>query len=297
MKMIDPSACVDHFSAVSHARASIGLLAKTLATYDYVFSHEFHPGHVRGGGSAELRELLPKTVMFPPITFAAFHPDLVFIHDTSRLNGFVFGPIGPYHSALGLFGYRKGLSLEETNALFNENVFQAIGYFDVWNDGARELLEHANHYGLDLSSDFINWARRGVFMYSNVHPMSFVLHDVARRLQEKAGLKARPVNFNYYDIHDLARAEIYPVYPPIAKIFGVAGGYQFKLQNHHISWTVGDFLTLPQYLSSCFNIYRKYETSALSNTRVDAWLADETTSSALVKLAKENLRKGLTPVL
>lgn len=298
MKVMDPSATVDHFSAISQGRASIGLFAKTLATYDYVFSHEFLEGHVRGGGSRELCKLLPKTVIFPAITFAAFHPDLVYIHDFSRMHGFVFGPIGPYHSAVALFAYRKGLNLEEARALFNENVFEALGYFNVWNDAARELLDHArNTHGVDLSTDLMNWSRRGVFMYSTVHPMSFVLFDLAKRLWEKVGLKPRAVNFNYYDIHDLARSEVFPVYPSIAKIYGVQGGYQFKLQNHHISSTVGDFLTLPQYIKSCFDTYRKHDASQLGNARVDGWLADDATSAMLVKLARENQKAGRLPVL
>jgi hypothetical protein len=298
MKVMDPSATVDHFSAIARGRASIGLFAKTLATYDYVFSHEFLPGHVRGGGSAELCKILPKTVIFPAITFAAFHPDLVYIHDYSRMHGFVCGPIGPYHSAVALFAYRMGLKPEEAQALFNDNVFEALGYLNLWNDAARELLDHAqNVHGVDLSTDLMNWSRRGVFMYSSVHPMSFVLFDLAKKLWEKVGLKPRQVNFNYYDIHDLARAEIFPVYPAIAKLFGVHGGYQFKLQNHHISRTVGDFLTLPQYIASCYRIYEKHDASQLGNSRVDGWLADEATKRLLVKLAKENLKAGLLPVL
>lgn len=298
MKVLDPSATVDHFAAIAQGRASIGLFAKTLATYDYVFSHEFLPGHVRGGGSVELCKLLPKTMIFPAVTFAAFHPDLVYIHDYSRMHGFVFGPIGPYHSAVALFAYRSGLGVEEARALFNENVFEALGYFNVWNDAARELLDHAkNVHGLDLSTELMNWSRRGVFMYSTVHPMSFVLFDLARKLHEKAGLKPRQANFSYYDIHDLARAEIFPVYPPIGKLFGVQGSYQFKLQNHHISHTVGDFLTLPQFIASCYKTYAKHEASQLSNARVDGWLADEATSKMLVKFAKENHRAGLLPSL
>ena len=249
----------------------MGLFAKTLDTYDYVFSHDFLDGHVRGGGSEELCRRLPKTMIFPAITFAAFHPDLVYIHDLSRMHGFVCGPIGPYHSAIALFAYRKGLSVEMANALFNENVFDALGYFDMWNAASRELLDGTlQRFGLDLSAELMNWSRRGVFMYSTVHPMSFVLFDLSRKLFETVGLKPRTVNFNYYAIHDLARSEIFPIYPPIAKRYGAQGGYMLKLQN---------------------------DPSQLSNARVDAWLADEATSGLLMRLARENFVAGLTPTL
>jgi hypothetical protein len=300
MKVMDPSATVDHFSAIGRSRfADMNLLAKTLDTYDYVFTHDFLAGHVKGGDSEELRRRLPKTVLFPAVTFAAFHPDLIYIQDPAQpLHGFVFGPLGPYHSAVAVFAYRAGLSLIETQAMFNENVFEALGYLDMWNESAREFIEGSKaRFGIDLSTDLMNWARRGVFMYSLVHPMSFVLFDLAKRLWEKAGLTPPMVNFNYYDIYDLARSEIFPVYPPIAKIFGVQGGYLFKLQNHHLANSVGDFLNLPQYLAASFKTYEKAGAASLGNPRVDAWLADETTKSLLIRLARENLAAGRLPTL
>ena len=82
------------------------------------------------------------------------------------------------------------------NALFNENVFDALGYFDMWNDASRELLDATrDRYGIDLSAELMNWSRRGVFMYSTVHPMSFVLFDLSKKLFEKVGLKPRDSEF------------------------------------------------------------------------------------------------------
>jgi len=298
MKLMDPSASVDHFSVIGRSRANMSLFARTMETYDYVFTHDFTEGHISGGGSDELLRRLPGAVLFPAIGFAAFHPDMVLIHDLSRHHGFVFGPIGPYHSALGLFAWRKGLSLEEANALFNENVFQIVGYFDVWNDAARELVESLQAaYGFDFSTDLLNWSRRGVFMYSNVHPMNFVLHDVAKQLWRRVGLPVREENLQLYGIDDLGRAEVFPVYPPIAKMFGVKGSYLFKLSNHHLNYTVGDFLNLPQFLSACYKTYAASPADKLSCARVDAWLADAGISDLLTSMAKENLRAGLTPTL
>jgi hypothetical protein len=299
MKVMDPSAAVDHFSAIGRSKATMDLLAKTLETYDYIFAHDFLDGHVRGGDSAELKRRIPRVTPTPALKFAAFHPDLVFIFDANQaLHGFIFGPLGPYHSALGLFAYRAGLSVEEARALFNENVFQVVGYLDMWNEAARELIDSTKAgYGIDLSGDLMNWARRGVFMYSLVHPKSFVLFDLAKRMWEKVGLKPPATDFGYYEIHDLARAEIFPVYPPVAKVFGAQGGYLFKLQNHHLASSVGDFLTLPQYLSSSFKTFEKTGADRLGNPRVDAWLADQQTKSLLISLARENLKAGLSPTL
>ena len=294
MKLMDPSATVDHFSAIGSARANMSLFVRTLATYDYVFTHDFVAGHIRGGDSSDLCRLLPKTFVYPAIGFAAYHPDMILIHDLSRTHGYLFGPIGPYHSAIGLFAFRKGLSLEECNALFNENVFEALGYFNVWNDAARELIDSVKTVcDIDLSTDLLNWSRKGVFMFSTVHPKSFVLYDLAKRLWEKVGLAPRDVDFSFYGVDDLSRAEVFPVYPAIAKMFGVKGSYLYKMQNHNFSYTVGDFLTLPQYLSACYKTYTATEASKLFNARVEAWLNDEDTADLLVKMARSNLRAGL----
>lgn len=301
MKVMDPSATVHHYAAIGRARvADMGLLVKTLDTYDYVFSHDFLHGHLRGpGDSQELRARLPKVNRLPAVTYAAFHPDLVYLTDASNPSGgFIIGPLGPYHSAIGVFGFRAGLSLDETRAMFNENVFTTLGYLDMWNEAARGFLDMAkNECGVDLSTDLMNWSRRGVFMYSLVHPMSFVLFDIAKRMWEKVGLTPPATNFGYYQIYDLARAEIFPVYPPIAKLFGVQGGYLFKLQNHHLANDVGDFLNLPQYLSACYRTYEKAGAANLGNPRVEGWLADEDTKSLLIGLARENLRAGKLPTL
>ncbi len=297
MKLLDPTADVHHFSVVAKARASFDLFCKTLETYDYVFSHEFQPGYVGEADSKELCARVPKTMLFPAVIFAAFHPDLIYLIDETRGNAQLRGPLGPYQSALAVFAFRKGLSLAETNALFNRNVFEILGYFDVWNDAARELVASSQYYGLDLSAELMNWSRRRVFMYSTVHPKPFVLFDIAKRVFAKAGLPALDINFDHYAIDDLARSEIFPVYPGIAERFGVRGGYLFKKPNFHISHGVGKFLTLPEYLAASFKIYARSAPQQLAHPRVDGWLKDKALSDAVAALARENLSAGLTPAL
>ena len=297
LKLLDPTATVDHFSAIGRNYSDIGLLARTLATYDHVLAHEFPPGHVRNGGSDVLAELLPKAVFFPAITFAAFHPDLIYLLDATRGNAQLTRPVGPYHSALAVFAHRRGLSVEDSRGLFATNVFDALGYCDMWNDSVRELLDFCGRYGFDLSGDIMNWSRRGVFMYSTVHPKAFVLCDLAKRLAERVGLPLRNLDFDLYSIHDLARSEIFPVYPGIAERYGAKGSYLFKLQNHHLSAGTGDFMTLPQYLEACWRVYDQSRPEQMSHPRIERWLADDKVSAWLVAAARENRSKGLQPVL
>lgn len=295
MKLLLPAARVEHFSAIGKTYADIELLAKTLATYDHVFSHEFLSGQVRGGGSQELCALLDKVVMVPAVTFAAFHPDLVYLLDATRGHAPTIGPVGPYHSAIAVLAFRRGLLLEEAHALFNHNVYEALGYYDVWNAAAQEFIDYSKRFDLDLSAELMNWSRRGVFMYSLVHPKSFVLFDIAKRLLAKEGLQVPSINLEYYTIDDLSRAEIFPVYPPIAERFGVPGSYTFKLENYHLSSTVGEFITLPEYLEGCYKTYSRCTPAQMTHPRIEAWLDEPATVGGIMTLARENLRAGRMP--
>ncbi len=298
MKVFSPCAQVDHYSAVQKTLANIDRLATTLERYDHVFLQNFPAGIVKGGDWETLRARLKNVTRMPSMVFAAFHPDLIYLLDATRGNKTLNGPLRPYHSALAVFAFRVGLSLQEANALFNDNVFATVGYYDIWNASALELIEAAKSYfGFDFSSDLLNWSRRGVFMYSIVHPKPFVLATVARRLLETAGIAIENENFDDYAIDDLARSEIFPVYPEIAARLGVHGGYLFKRGNYHISNGVGEFLTLPQFLAESYAVYKRARPEQIAHERVDAWLSDAALSSRLVALGKENLAKGKTPAL
>jgi hypothetical protein len=295
MKALDPNACVDLYWAIAKSRADVKLLAKTLATYDYVFSHEFPAGCVRGGGSKELKDLLDKVILFPVVTFAAFHPDLIYLQDAMG-NGHINGPVGPLHSALAVFAFRQSLSLTQANALFNRNVYEALGYFDMWNGAAADFISASKRkFEIDFSEELMNWARRGVFMYSIIHPKPFVLFDVAKKLFSRAGLAIREIDKDYFAIDDLARAEIFPVYPPIGELFGVSGSYTFKRSNYQLSSKFDYFMTLPEYLEKCFDAYRRVEGAPISHPRVDAWLSDPSIVGTLTELSRQNLKSGLLP--
>lgn len=290
MKSFDPTATVDQFSVIGRTRADMALLARTLSTYDYVFSHDFPEGHVRGGDSAALRERLDDITFFPAVGFAAFHPDLVYVFDGTRGQA-VMGPLGPYHSALALFAFRRGLTLAQAQALFARNVYEAVGYLDLWDAAAKELVDTTKRrFDMDIGGDLMRWTRRGVFMYSIVHPRPFVLVDIAKQSFARVGLTVPDFDIDYYAADDLSRGEIFPVYPEIGEMYGFSGSYTFKLENRRAAG-VDSFLTLPQYLSACYKVYQRCE---CAQPRVDAWLADAATSETLVALAHENLRDGRT---
>ncbi|MEA2759764.1 MAG: hypothetical protein QOH65_2377 [Methylobacteriaceae bacterium] len=282
MKLLDLEAEIDRFSIVSRSWTDTKTLARTLETYDYVFCQDFAPGYIRGGGSSEtLRGELRKGIWFPLLIFTAYHPDLILVFDPTKGNSLIHCGTGPCHSALVFFAYRAGLPVEAALRLFRREVYEALGYFDVWEGAAAALLEQGRQYGLDLSADLVRWTTRGCFMYSVNHPKPYVMYDIARMLLRSVGRPSGPIDFDTYAVDDIVRGYIFPVYPEIAEFYGVSGSYIFKASHYRLSKNLGRFWDLPGYIQHCYGVYGRYRPEQLADYRVKDWLADAATSKLL----------------
>jgi len=212
MKLLNVGASVHHYPVQTKAKITGKMLVRALRTYDHVFLQDFGAGLINGGSADLICSELASTTRYPTLLFGAYHPDSIFIN-RSKSDTFVSGPIGQHHSALALFAYRAGLAHETAQSLYKREVYETLGYLDLWQLACKQLLEQARSYGLKLHADLINWARRGCFMYTINHPKSYVFFDVARHLLEKARLPCTPVAFEHYAINELARDTVFPVYP------------------------------------------------------------------------------------
>jgi hypothetical protein len=282
MKLLNVDATVDLFPMDRRSKITGNMLVSALRTYDHVFLQPFDEQRVRKGSWELLDEKLTNVTWYPGLLFAGYHPDSIFVSDRAKGDAFVSGPIGQHHSALALFAYRAGLSPEAALRLYNREVFDTLGYFDVWHAASAQFLDAASYYSLDLKADFIRWTRRGCFMYSINHPKPHVIFDVARRLLEKAGVPSQPVDFDHYAVDDLARDTVFPVYPDIAEHFGIAGGYVFKAPEHAAgTLKIGDFWDLLGFICESYRVYSRRDADQLANERVQGWLDDAEISNFL----------------
>ncbi len=280
MKLLDPAATVHHYPIQGKAKISGKMLVRALRDYDHVFLQDFGDGFVRGASSAVLCNELRSTTKYPSLLFGAYHPDSIFV--SAGTNAFIAGPIGQHHSALALFAYRAGITPDGASRLYRRDVYEMLGYFDLWQPATAQFLEHTKSYGLQLEADFIRWTRRGCFMYSVNHPKSFVLFDLARHLLDEAGRSARPIDFEHYSLNDLARDTVFPVYPDIAEHFGVSGSYLFKAPKHSPGGlSLGNFWDLPGFITESYRVYARRAPGELANERVQAWLDNGEVSSVL----------------
>jgi hypothetical protein len=283
MKLLNVEATVHPFPVMFKPWLSV----QTLKLYDYVFLQPFGPRYIRGGTSDTIIAELKNPVLFPTVVFTGFHPDQIYIEDsTLDDNARVGGPLGPYHSALAFFAYRAGLPVDAALRLFNRDVFDAVGYFDVWNEACDALLQEGQKFSLDFREDLLRWTRRGCFMYSIIHPKPFVFIDVARQLMEKAGIPVTPIDHDNYAVDDLVRGIVYPVYPEIAEFYGFAGSYIFKGAHFSLTHEVGEFWNLRQFITECYRFYATYQPNQLTNERIETWLGDPEARDFLLAAAR-----------
>ena len=288
LQMLNPAAVVDRYQITRKGLATLDHAVGVFKRYDYVFSTEFPSGYLRGGGGfADLRAALPGVFSVPSLVFSAYHPDLIYILDSTRNGRPVAGPLADYHSALALYGFLRGYDLARTQALFADAVYRAAGYYDTWPAAAAALLHLGAASGLDLTEDFLRWSRAEPFMYSINHPKPFVLADLAAALARKAALPIRAAPFHLYGVDETVRDAVFPVYPEIAARYGQHGAYLFKARNHKLHRTLGAFYDLPAFLRASFAVYRALDRAQLVAPRTQGWLDSQETRRLFDDLTEE----------
>lgn len=227
-----------------------------------------------------------RLLFIPNIFFPAFHPDLIYVGDvTGPPSGHIESPIGPYNSALALYGFRSGYSPDETSRLFTGDVYRRVGYLDAWSGAAEGLLWLAREVGWDLAPDLARWSRRGAFMHSANHPRMFVAADLARGLLRRAGIPFRDFDIDPFLHDELLAQGSWPVYPEIGQLYGISGGTTF-LPRSRRSQRQPAPMTLRRFLEGSFALYGRRSRRDLANPRVEGWLADATLAA--------DLRSGIT---
>ncbi len=275
VRILAPGARVRLIPMSTLGRGGQGLdaFAATLKACDHVFSQPFPAGFFPEGGSDALRERLPRMRLFPSIVFTAFHPDAVYVGDLASVARvkLVPSPLGSYHSAITLFGFLKGLPQERIVGLFREAVFSQLGYLDAWDLAAADLIASSRAISFDLSDDLLRWSRGGQFMHNINHPRLSVLGDIAERLLREAGIAPRSVAVEAYAPDALLDDAIWPVYPPVAILYGVAGSTVFKRRQRR--GAAPETLGLDAFVAESLAIYRAQPRETLTCHRIEHWAA------------------------
>ena len=181
----------------------------------------------------------------PTPLFTAYHPDLCYLAADGPLSR---GPLGHYHSAIAFAAFRCGLTEQQALALYCEDTYQQLGYFDRWSKDREVFIGAFKSFGFEIGPLFTEWTRSGSFMHSINHPKIHCLRDIAIAILERAGKEVNVTDILPHD--NLTSGPVFPVYPEIGTRLGVRGSYLFKPGG---AYTVKG---LEHYLSDCYRIYR-----------------------------------------
>lgn len=183
-------------------------------------SAQANAGLVRAGSAS-------RVLAVPRLFFSGFHPDAVYpaTQSAERRN-----PLGNVNSAILLAAWREGLTATEAIGLFRGEVYAELGYFDVFPQASRILIDECANAGYDAGDLLNRWRANGVFMHQPLHPMAHVMSDIAHLMLVGAGMASTDRVTPTVD-DELARNAIWPVYPEIARHLGIVGDYIFSPKN------------------------------------------------------------------
>lgn len=294
MRYLLPGAQVDFLSVftVGHRHRRLADLMARADGYDAVFTNIYLPPFRDGGTILDLRAR-PNVHVIPTIAFAAYHPDVVSIgrQDHATLRGLLSGPMGHSHSAITLYAYLASFSEAQALRLFNESVFERLGYYDFWNESVASLRRLGAEAEYDLDAHLTRWARRGCFMHSTNHPKLYVMTDIARGLLAKAGIPFESCDLDAFLPDDLGGMGSWPVYPEIAQHYGVPGSALFFKAETPRSGPART-MTRAAYVAAAYAYYSRRSRDILVSQRVQAWRADPATVEFLRAAAGPSLEMG-----
>jgi hypothetical protein len=220
--------------------------------------------------SSRYERFRDKVVLYPSIGFMAYHPDLVPLVVRKTGAAFEGGPTARCQSSLAYVGWKAGLSVDDTVALFRGETFRRLGFFEFWPSSVAALLEEGRAAGLPLEEMLQQWVKRGCFMHCHVHPKLFAVADIARTLLQRLGIATLPMDPMQFAHDYLANGVVWPVYPEIGEALGIPGSYMFKMAapTYLPDWRV-QVVGLRDLVERSFEAYAEYGSDGLSCQRLE----------------------------
>ena len=239
--VVDPLDIGTYLTQAEHFNAHVGAYDRVLIGYGAKTTPQIDLAKARRADT------------LPEIGFTAYHPDLAYILEGETV---LNGAVGAYHSIIAFVAHGLGRTVDDALSLFNGRVYGTCGYYDCWTAARDELVGYCDYLGFDVSQAVRKWARNGPFMFSTNHPRIQVLYDIARIYLEREGYETHASDILPHD--NLVNSGVFPVYPEIGDVLGVAGNYLFKRVNEYTQ------IGLRQFVEESFAVYDRYEPGALA---------------------------------
>jgi hypothetical protein len=215
-----------------------------------------HPSHAH-----KLRQ-------FPPLNYAAFHPDCVYIK--VKAGGHLHGSMGDYHSSIAFWAWREGWSEAEAVSLYRREAYDMLGFSSFEEPAEKVLLEFGEWAGLSMKPLLQAWNDRGVWMHTVNHPHVSALADLTAALLAREGIEPM-IQMGKFVADSLANFPVWPVYPEVGARFGQEGSYLFKVDRGHCPASKPNIaLSLQDFVEASFQCYRDSKGRGLQCDRLDS---------------------------
>ncbi len=209
------------------------------------------------GATAEL-------ISIPLILFTGFHPDIV--HPTTVGGIELASAVGGYSSAVVVWGWLNGWSVDQTVASFNPSVLTRLGYMSAWDGGvrlARYVFEQAN---CDFDGWFLPLVAAGrTFMLTDNHPTVEALIQLARVVAVRLEADHELVSYRWETVIPdglLSTSAVWPVYPPIGACLDLPGAYVWRR-------TDGELINLEAFIAGSFQAYSEVDPATVTVGRFE----------------------------
>ena len=239
-----------------------------------VLNQATDPATVVPDGALVVRQRIPRhewslrppsanEVLFPRLPYNGFHPDCLLL--PSR----VLSPVSGYHSSLVLYGWHRGLTVAQTVALFDERVYETLGFFDFFPAADQVLIEEGRTIGFELDAMLARWRRGGCFMHAINHPKLRIVADVARELMARAGIPVLVPDFEEYLVDPLLAEAVWPVYPELGARWGLPGAYAFMAGYDPRLELAPGMQSLETFVAGSFAAYENLDPAKLTHPRLE----------------------------
>lgn len=164
-----------------------------------------------------------KSLNVPTLIFRGFHPDITYAQSGGRNIHPV--PTSPYHSAMGLWFWRKGWEADDVARTLTRGA-AALPYQNFWRQAVTETQGYFANSHVSFADFFLPLQASGrPFMYTHDHPSIAALAQLARSIARVLG-ETRHLDVPMEDFlpDALADLTIWPVYPGLAENLSLEPG-------------------------------------------------------------------------
>lgn len=186
-----------------------------------------------------------KVFRIPSIFFPGFDPDLTY----ASANGKPIYPVitSPYHSAIGIWCWKKGLSVDRTASYFTAQTMAHLGYDRFWTVATAQTRGHFSETQASFSDFFMPLQSSGErFMHTSNHPSIKAIALLSKNIARQFGAKESQLDLPLHDLipDALGHEMTWPIYPGI--------GEQLGLKPYLIWRIYGQLYDLESYLDAQF---------------------------------------------